>query len=268
MNTLKTIHHIINPYNSDQSSESGLDDVQEVTVISMINAKTRFLQSPFCKDAEVRLYYVQMKDEICHMPENFTKLPDLRKSVLDYFTPTGLQRELPLLQDILDSVSILAPKRDDIVIYSNADIAVKPSFYSFVCKAGQDFESFVVNRRDVPKKDVSGSGYCKEDIDFLYSLEGKAHPGYDCFVMPYHIVEKVELGKVFLGYPPVGSILKKNIEKLSASFKLFDDVFQTFHLGEDLNWRKDTNANHEYYEANLAFASELGYSFRKLKLLM
>lgn len=85
--------------------------------------------------------------------------------------------------------------------------------------------------------------------------------------MPYKFISRLSLGKVFLGYPPIGSVLKMNLERLSDRFYLFDNVYQTFHLGADTFWRRDSETNNEYYEANLRFASEVGFEFRKLKML-
>ena len=40
-----------------------------------------------------------------------------------------------------------------------------------------------------------------------YSNQTKSHPGYDCFVISRHVMERLNLGDLFLGHPPWGATL-------------------------------------------------------------
>jgi len=41
---------------------------------------------------------------------------------------------------------------------------------------------------------------------------------------------------LFIGYPPWGFLLKKQLEIFSKKFKVLKKEFLTFHIGNDLSW--------------------------------
>lgn len=167
---MQTIYHIINTYQTSEKLDSSLDLVQGVTVQSLINAKNYFqsLESP--ETIRIKLCYVQSDFDNCKLPSDFKKLPDLKNSVLDYFEPVSGKKPLPILIDILSAIGSMEPEPDDIIVYSNADIAVRPTFFSFVSESISNYDSIVINRRDVSKCDRNGRlialMICKRYIPF------------------------------------------------------------------------------------------------------
>jgi hypothetical protein len=67
-------------------------------------------------------------------------------------------------------------------------------------------------------------------------------------------VPALKLGNVYIGYPPVGLVLKTQIERNSARFKWLKDERLTFHLGSDRAWKK---AGDPYWDTNVSEAKLL-----------
>ena len=76
----------------------------------------------------------------------------------------------------------------------------------------------------------------------------------------------MNLGNVFIGYPPVGLLLKTQIERLSQNFNWFKGQNLTFHIGSDLSWKgneesyKNNNLG-KYWMENIIQAKMVGLHF-------
>lgn len=263
----KKLIHLSNPFKVAKGNASHLDIAQPVTFESFKRAKAHFDNNKQHQDWELVQCMVQYKEDRSIVPSCFTCLPDLKYSTLDYFSKQQVKRKLPLLRDILHAVHALSLAPEDVIIYSNIDIAIQEKFYDFVLRNAVIFDSFIINRRDIPKHSATGEVLGVADIQALYAEQGKPHPGFDCFIFPYWMLGKFDLGDVFLGYPPIGSVLKLNMERASSNFKIFREVYQTFHLGEDIAWRKDSSENMAHYHLNITLAKEAGFDFKPMKLL-
>ena len=79
-------------------------------------------------------------------------------------------------------------------------------------------------------------------------MEGEADWGIDCFIFKKETVPSLKLGNVFVGYPPVGLVLKTQIEALSENFCWLKDRKPTFHLGSDWVWKRSRDP---YREENI-----------------
>ena len=259
----RQIIHIINPVKVKSGNPSYLDIAQPITFQSMINAKAIFEEGSYANAFEIKLCTVQFPEDRAIIPNDFIKFPDLKKSVLDLPNKKLSGKKLPFLIDIISSVKELNPNSEDIIVLTNSDIGLQTNFYSFVVEQINSFDAFVINRRDLPKENNFGIPFSQKNLKEIYHFEGKKHPGFDCFIFPFHNLKNFQLGKVFIGYPPIGRVILENLKKLNSNFKIFTDEKLTFHLGEDRAWKMDNPTNNKYYYLNYSFADELGFSFNR-----
>ena len=190
-------------------------------------------------------------------------------------------RQLPFVQDIFDALlqtsntSSTFPDYDH-VVYTNSDILLKTTFYKIVMdKLHEGYQAFTINRQAIPttkmantttaqqqqkqtkkvppeEKEAEQDLFTTEDLDFIDTMTSKAypklvknHPGYDCFVFSRKLLGQLDMGKVFVGYPPQGVALlaqvMHHVNATSGKFRKFTSFElskgQTFHLGNDGAWR-------------------------------
>ena len=226
------------PYDQDQS----------VAIASMQRARTN------AKKASVTLAASVFPEDGEVVPEDFLRLNDLTRSTLSDYPHLSLKKQLPFINDIVDNLRNSDQYGDfDYVIYTNSDIIVTDNFYDIVATAiSGGYDAFTINRQTVPKnKSVRDGGqpYTALDLDDIYQLtNGKTHPGSDCFVFSRRAFEKIQMGNLFLGYPPTANVLLVQAESLAEKYTMFasNELKATYHLGDDKNWHNGNDANLEY----------------------
>jgi hypothetical protein len=227
--------HIINPVKVGPTSD--LYSAQPVTFETMRRAKS-FAE---LSGIEVELWTTQFEEDREIIPGYFQKTSDLTRSVLDFGT-FKKHRKLPLIADILNKAVEVA-SNSDFIIYTNADIAVLPYFYTFIANQIQrGVDAMVINRRTIQSADAYSS------IEEMYADFGKVHPGFDCFIMRSSIARDSDLSKVCIGTTRIGLALIANLIMNSYRFELYSDSHVTFHLGEDKPWTD--GSFHDYVEHN------------------
>ena len=180
------------PYDQDQS----------VAIASMQRARTN------AKKASVTLAASVFPEDGDVVPSDFLRLADLTRSTLTEYPHLSLKKQLPFINDIFDNLRNSDQYEDfDFVLYSNSDIIVTDNFYDIVATAiDAGYDAFTINRQTVPKNKPSRAGgqpYTALDLDDIYQLKnGQTHPGSDCFVFSRSAFEKIQMGNMFLGYPP------------------------------------------------------------------
>jgi hypothetical protein len=228
------IAHIVKPVIVDKSSDLFL--AQPITFESMRRAK-HFVAA----EIGVELFSAQYEEDKLIIPGDFTQTPNLDRSVLD-IAEFKIRRKLPLLRDILDR--LFHASTADYFIYTNADIAVKPEFYSAVSNfIKQGYDSFAINRRT-----ISSTYSSVQELDLMYADPGKMHRGWDCFIFPRNYYPQFKLYDVCLGTARVGLALLANLVAFSRQFKEFRDEQLTFHIGDPRNWVQ--NQYKDYYVHN------------------
>lgn len=245
------IVHLINPVVVQPGHPSYLDVAQPITFKSMIAAKKKIVSTQH----RIDLITTQYPEDRSIVPaDDFVMTPDLDKSIHDYIDIENKTKKLPRIADILQRLYNYRSDAD-ILIYTNVDIGVYPKFYSFVIKmfeAGLD--GFTINRVSLPKK-IKEIGILNENhLEQIYKLNGESHNGFDCFVFRPDIFPKLKLGNIFVGYPPIGSVLKNQIKLNCRKFKEFSSKEKlTFHLGVDRAWMN----HNEYSLANANAAKKI-----------
>ncbi|HEY0031150.1 MAG TPA: hypothetical protein VGC65_10360 [Bacteroidia bacterium] len=266
---MATLAHIINPVNAPKNRE--LMIAQSFVFESLKRAKA----TAKCGD-EVKLYTTQYPEDHAIIPNHFTILPDLKRSIQNIKAFSDV-RKLPLLKDLLESVYVNSSA--EYLIYSNADIILMPFFYDSVQQIiAEGYDAFIINRRRISAKYET-----IDQLDLMYSEIGKDHLGYDCFVFRRELFPKFILANVCIGIPHAGNDLAHNLFCFPRKFKLFTQKHLTFHVGMELhrNWGKaDITAHNKseflavvkllqpYYKIEFIPGSNLNFFKRHFKWLM
>jgi hypothetical protein len=231
------IAHIVNP--CSVSEKSDLYIAQPITFESIKRA-----QDYASSSLDIQLLSAQFNSDRDIIPQYFELTPDLERSVLD-IAPFQHQRNLPLHRDILDRLYEYS-NNADYLIYTNADIAVKPDFYMEVNRLiNIGLDAFVITRRTIDKKYTSPI-----QLDEMYQEEGKPHPGHDCFVFSRRLYPKFDLKNVCIGAAWFDKSLLWNMIAHCSKFKAFKNLKLTFHIGNDKHWKNP--ASREYSLHNKA----------------
>lgn len=217
---IKKIAHIINPFHAPRSSD--LFTAQPITFASMQEARLN------CSyDVEIEFLSAQFPEDRGIAPKIFRPCKDLDRSVLDLGN-FKKKMKLPFIHDILKCM--YEESDADFLIYTNVDIGLYPNFYNRVIeliKAGHD--AFMINRRRIPADYDS-----VKQLQEIYKLKGKSHPGFDCFVFHRSIFPKIKLNNICIGVPFIEITLSQNLFAFSKSFKLIEKEILTFHIGMEI----------------------------------
>lgn len=217
------IKHIINPVVVPETSD--LFIAQPVTFESMRVAK----QNATKKGVTVELLATCYQEDESLVPSYFNYAGQMERSVLNVGS-FQRKRKLPLICDILDKVDY---EDDDIIIYTNVDIAVQPDFYLKVKEIyDSGLRAFTINRRTIPQHYTSPT-----QLSDMYKEHGERHPGHDCFVFTGKMLSTFSLGLGCIGANWIGRILLSNLMAHCEEFETLPDEFLTFHIGDDRSWK-------------------------------
>ena len=227
------IAHVIHPVSVPATSD--LQVAQPVTFHTMKLAREYANGEP-----EVELFAVKYADEQPEIPEWFTSLPDLGRSVADVAS-FRKRRKLAILKDILDRLHDASDA--DYFIYTNVDIAVQPYFYTVIAALIREgCDAFVINRRT-----VSDSHGAVEDIPLMCAEVGMTHPGHDCFVFKREHYPDYVLGEACIGTSWIGRVFITNLICNAEKFREFKDMHLTFHIGDKRVWNADSFLDYEMH---------------------
>lgn len=243
-----SIAHIINPVNAPPDSD--LFKAQPITFETMRLARA-FAQ----EQVRVTLYTTQYPEDHAIIPDFFTRLPDLKRSVLDVKSDFSRKKKYPLICDVLQT--LYDHTEADYLIYTNADIALLPQFYLAI-KAfiREGLDGMIINRRRVSRRYHS-----VEQIPLMFSELGRPHPGFDCFVFRRNLFPRLILGNVCIGVPFVEATLTYNLFAFCERCHLFTDKHLTMHIGLEVMPLTDK----EYHQYN---QQEFRKIYRQLRPLL
>ncbi|NET09755.1 MAG: hypothetical protein F6K16_34655 [Symploca sp. SIO2B6] len=229
------VAHVINVAEiTEANKKSYLHIAQPVTIKSMIVAKQMAKEL-----VDVELWAVKHKDECVDIPSEFRWAQQIEQYAYEYIealkniTPP---KPLPRVVDIL--LSLYESSEADYFIYTNLDIGLYPDFYVKVKDLIlEGYDAFCINRVDLPKI-YKGVLIDETTLEMAFASDSEKHPGVDCFVFKREIVPKLNLSNVYVGFAPVGQVLKTQVESNSKRFLWVKDQNYTFHLGSDMYWKK------------------------------
>jgi FkbM family methyltransferase len=194
INALPLVHGV-NLFSPDGRA---IDATQKTVCASMVAAAG-------ADDGDATLIEIQSAEDPDLTPVGFTRSSDLARDArtLGAF---GVPRPLPLLFDVLDRLAEQTPP-DGFMIFTNADICLKPQFYRAVRELlGNGFDALVINRRTVPPDHAFAQGSVLAQAE-----TGLPHPGYDCFVFRRDHYERFVRNDALIGIPGVARGLLFNM---------------------------------------------------------
>jgi len=245
--------HVINPFICEEGNPTYLYYAQPVTFESMQMAK----EYAHKRGIGVELCAAIFPEDSEVVPPQIKTLPPLTRSTQSAY-PSITEKKLPFVRDILSLLSY--ESNAEYFIFSNTDIGLSTTFY-FACSryihAGID--AFVINRRDNIPKFLDGIRLTSEHLDTILKQPGERHPGYDCFVFHRKYISKISVGNLFLGYPPWGAVMMRELRRCANNFHVFEHLQETFHLGNDRAWAD--NGRSELWNQNILEATAVGYDF-------
>lgn len=231
---MPSITHIVNPVTPREGSD--LLVAQPVTFETM-RAARRFAAAK----TDVTLLAAQYPEDRAAVPDDFVATDDLERSALDgggFRVP----RKLPYVKDILDR--LYEASTADLLIYSNVDIGLQPSFYVAVAAlAAEGYDAFAVNRRTIPEH-----WHRLEDIPLMCAEPGEDHAGWDCFVFRRDLYPAFDVGEGLVGSGWIGRIILTAMAAAAQKFHVFTDLHLTFHIGNRKSWK--TEAQQDYIVHN------------------
>ena len=249
--------HLLSPYRLLNCDERycPYDQAQTVAIASIQRAASHVTRASVTLAATA---FVDEADVVT--PDNFLRLDPLLRSTQSEFVDFVSDKRLPFIADIFDG---LKTHRDfptfDYVIYTNSDIIVHERFYDIVARAiDHGHDAFTINRQTVSAVSEDGVLFSALELDRIFALEGGEHPGSDCFVIRRDIFEQIELGNLYLGFPPFANFILFQIEALAENYRVFEsnELKATYHLGDDQSWREDDEGSLELYHHQYHHAIE------------
>lgn len=247
------IAHVINPFICEPDHASYLYYAQPVTLESMRRAR----DAATAEGMQVELYAATFESDDAIVPGFFNKLPHLDRSTKTEY-PSITEKELPFVVDLMDRLRDASDA--DYFVLTNTDICLSSDFYitcSRIIHSG--VEAFVVNRRDGIPKWHQGRRLSAVDLARICKYRGSIHAGFDCFVFSRETLAAMNFGDLFLGYPPVGDAVKRELESNAPTFRVFRTLSATFHLGSDKAWKSGGPASKDpLWVKNVGEARRLG----------
>jgi hypothetical protein len=227
------IAHIVNVTEIDESKyASYLHIAQPLTLKTMVIAAR--IAKPI---VEVELFAIKHKSEHVTIPPEFRWAPDIEKYGWEYFEELNQlprKKPLPRIKDIIEGLDSVSDA--DYFIYTNLDIGLNPDFYLAVhALINSGYDAFCINRRTLPTH-YEGILLDERSAELVFRVGGEEHGGIDCFIFRKSSVPLLKLGNVFIGFPPIGQVLKTQIEANASHFTWVKDRSLTFHLGDDRVW--------------------------------
>jgi hypothetical protein len=215
------IAHIINPVAAKQGSELALS--QPHTFQSMRTAQ-QYAEAVAPQSVSVQLYSVQYEEDVPAIPQGFTRLPNLSRSIRDVVNSSTVKK-FPFIADILQA--LLQNTTAEYLVYTNTDIVLQPHFYVAIeALIAKGYDAISPTRRRIAKENF-GEG----NNAYILAQLGKSHPGYDCFVMHRCLVEKFVLSYICIGTGYVSVALIHNIIAFAQRPLISGDYFLTTHIG-------------------------------------
>jgi hypothetical protein len=227
------IFHIINPYQTKPDSED--ESIQKRTLDSIDLARNYIKELvPVNILAKVDI------EEVDYFNSKFDNtdiyICPLNKLSKDLDINFKVPRRLPLLNDLITLPETLISTIDDndYLIFTNMDICIQPYFYAEVSQMiKRGFSCFVINRRTVDKSLLNQS------LANSFTSDGDKHIGHDCFILPAKLLKKFKLKEHILGIGFVFRPFLLNCIIHSESFHEFEDLYMTYHYGDDMTWKND-----------------------------
>lgn len=236
------IYHVINPYVVKEDSEDFV--VHQKTIESLLLARE------YAQDyVDVTFVLKVDKDELDFFKGKYSQpffvFHCIEKSSADLGINFNVPRTLPVLSEII-KLPEEGINTHSHMVFTNMDICIQPFFYCEIVKIIKSgFDCFVINRRTIPKD------LLYKPLEEAFVSDGDKHIGHDCFVVPTRILSKFNIQDHLLGIGFVFRPFLLNCILHSENFHEFDDVYMSFHYGDDMEWKSDKYSDYLEHNKNL-----------------
>lgn len=226
------IVHALNPFPTKPGTEH--DRAQQVTLATMTRAReTAKSHKP---DLQIDFAKVIVEDTVDTPGIDFETTHRLDRTITDLHS-FNIPRPLPLAYDVLTALPLA---QDDILVFTNVDIALMPDFYLFLDQIfARDVDAAVINRRSI------SDAYTGVDDLVIMGMEvGNPHTGFDCFAMRGSVRDKLV---PYTGCVGIAGVMLPLVHMLLAKAErpvVLLDAHATFHLGNDRQWRSEKFADY------------------------
>lgn len=242
------IVHCLNPFPAKAGSEH--DRAQRVTFATMTQA--REITGQLCPNLSVEFAKITDEQDVSSDLIRFDHHHKTHRSMSDLGT-FKIVRPLPIMMDLL-TAHPLDP--DDVLVFTNVDIALTPGFYAFIESIlSRDTDCAIINRRTV------SNAYLGEADTALMACEiGAPHPGFDCFAMRGRLRDTLLAYNSCVGIGKVMLPLVHQLLALAERPVILTDAHATYHLGDDQQWQSsdfDDYQRHNQSEVSRVFQALL-----------
>jgi len=227
--------HVINPFRPPDASPAASAQRAAVKSIELAVRTARSIDN--APPLDIRVVAVAAPEDRPAAPpfaDDFVPLDRALPDVVD-IRPC---RTLPLIQDLLrlGAAAIDAPSDDDdLLIYTNSDIGLTPTFYALVARLAREAPAFAIRRRNIDAAITDPT-----ELPLMLAQIGEAHEGTDCFVMPRSVAADIDLGCVAIALPGIEHAVLCAVDAaVGHASKSFRNLHATFHHGDDRVWERD-----------------------------
>lgn len=237
--------HVLNAYAIKGDNNDGpASPFDQLSTIKSIE-RARRLRPPDLKVDFVCAVFESDRQALSDLPCRKVILRRSTRSEYEFIQPS---KELPFLQDIINA-AIADEDRDAdfFLMLTNSDIGLTKYFYKHLRPKLESREALSINRLTIPMTNVTtkitNAAAFLAQVDSNLEL-GEKHPGYDCFIIHSSVLKAINLGEMFAGYPPWGSVFHQVLKVMALNYTNFESNVQgTFHLGDDgSKWKKSNTA--------------------------
>lgn len=236
------IYHIVNPYQVTLGSE---DDIVQQKTLESIRVARDYVKGFITVDTIAKVDEKELDYFKSSFSESDILVAPLERLSNDLDTQFNVSRRLPLLNDLITVPKFMADNisDEDYIIFTNMDICLQPYFYAEVGRLiTRGYSCFVINRKTIDKELLN------RPLTEAYIADGDLHIGHDCFVLPAKLLKKFHIKEHILGIGFVFRPFLLNCILHSDNFHEFENVYMTFHYGDDMTWKNEKYA--DYLEHN------------------
>jgi hypothetical protein len=278
--------HVVSPYYDRSTKSFSPLNIEQWTSLASIRIARDIYNLPAVQKTRGTAKFTRIILVCAIMEADFEALSEIlseycdhvkvlnRSTVEAYPNRKGI-KALPFIQDIMDAgKSVVSSTAQDgyYLILTNADICTTRKFYMYVEEQlrSHDYQALVINRMTISPdrlqlptaanndepvvvKLKSIESIIMQAHDVLNSGNGLKHPGKDCFIFHSTLLDRLNFGELFLGYPPWGTnlfLMSKMMVDNHDRFGYFSSSPSgTFHIGDAMMWRTNNPTDDDPWDA-------------------
>lgn len=224
--------HVINPFNAPAGSPT---HAALHAAHASIDLAARLARE---QGIDLEIVAAIMPEDRASVPAFANRAVELTRALPDVVDIRPC-RPLPLITDILRAGLADTPgdatDDDPIIVYTNSDIGVTPTFYPLLARLARDTTTFGIRRRNIDPAITDPA-----ELALMLAQIGADHEGTDLFALPATAVRSLDVGHVAIGLPGIEhAVLCAADAHAGFTAKNYRNLHATFHHGDDRVWTAD-----------------------------